>query len=111
MWFDPDELLKGAQPSPATSATFATFPSKVVADAPKVAEVAEVATGGEPEPPTFAQKIELTWLVSTIHSAQGDPEKVIAECVQDALARPEAALECYRALWARRESRGAKHGD
>ena len=22
-----------------------------------------------------------------------------------------AALECYRALWARRESRGAKHGD
>ena len=70
-----------------------------------------VPASGEPDPPTFAQKIELTWLVSTIHSAQGDPEKVIAECVQDALARPEAALECYRGLWARRESRGAKHGD
>ena len=50
--------------------------------------------------PTLAQRLELSWLVSVIHG--GEPERVIAECVQDALARPEAALECYRALYERR---------
>lgn len=72
-------------------------------------EVDPNAAANQPEP---VDRQELTWRVAVIHRTQGDSEQVVAQCVQDALARPEAALECYRALWERRGSKqGAKHGD
>jgi hypothetical protein len=103
--------------------------------APSVAFVAPLSAPSRqisPEPaanqPDPIDRQELTWRVAVIHKAQGDSEQVIADCVRDALARPEAALECYRTLWERRaeggefrdryararagnEQQGAMHGD
>lgn len=99
----------GMQPTVARIATIAV--ANPSANEPStVKRWQAVPPASEPEPTPFAHELELVWLVSTIHSAQGDSEKVIAECVQDALARPEAALKCYRELLRRREQ-GTKHGD
>ena len=66
-------------------------------------QISPEPAANQPEPVDLK---ELVWRVAVIHKAQGDSEQVIAQCVQDALARPEAALECYRALWERRDRRG-----
>ncbi|MBI3375002.1 MAG: hypothetical protein HY017_25045 [Betaproteobacteria bacterium] len=62
--------------------------------------LAERAASHSAVPEPYVDRRALAHIVARFHKAAGDTDAVIGECVRDALARPEAALRCYRALMA-----------